>query len=77
MTLSDRTELRTELQKVQIASHTKQNTSAQLPFHTRLDPLKLARDPLKVTYIIYIYIALAESPRDLLKILPNGSPGMY
>ena len=32
----------------------------------RLDPLKLLRDPLKV---------IAESPRDLLEILTNGSPG--
>ena len=40
----------------QIASYAKQNTSAQLPFHTRLDPLKLARDPLNI---------IAESPRDL------------
>ena len=36
-----------------------QNTSAQLLFHVRLDPLKLAKDPLKV---------VAGSPRDL-KIL--------
>ena len=32
----------------------------------RLDPLKLLRDPLKV---------IAGSPRDLLEILTNGSPG--
>ena len=31
----------------------------------RLDPLKLPRDPLKV---------VAGSPRNLLKILANGSP---
>ena len=43
----------------------KQNTSAQLPFHTRLDPLKLLGDPLKV---------IAGNPRDILKILANGSP---
>ena len=30
------------------ASYAMQNTSAQLLFHIRLDPLKLARDPLKV-----------------------------
>ena len=30
------------------ASYVMQNTSAQLLFHIRLDPLKLARDPLKV-----------------------------
>ena len=32
----------------------------------RLDPLKLLRDPQKVA---------AGSPRDLLEILTNGSPG--
>ena len=32
----------------------------------RLDPLKLLRDPLKV---------IAGSPRGLLEILTNGSPG--
>ena len=37
-----------------------------MPFHMRLDPLKLLRDPLKV---------VAGSPRDLLEILTNGSPG--
>ena len=42
-----------------------QNTSAQLLFPIRLDSLKLARDSLKV---------VAGSPRDLLKILANGSP---
>ena len=36
-----------------------------MPFHIRLDPLKLLRDPLKV---------VAGSPRDL-DILTNGSPG--
>ena len=36
-----------------------------MPFHMRLDPLKLLRDPLKV-------VALAGSPRDL-EILTNGS----
>ena len=46
------------------ASHTKQNTSAQLPFHIRLDPLKLPRDPLK---------GVAKSSRALLKIPANGS----
>ena len=45
--------------------YAKQNTSAQLPVHTRLDPLKLARDPLNV---------VAGSPTDLLKILASGSP---
>ena len=55
MILSDRTEPRTELWKGQIASYTKQNASAQLPFDTRLDPLKLARDSLNI---------IAESPRD-------------
>ena len=44
-----------------------QNISAQLLFPIRLDPFKLARGPLK-------FVALAESPRDLLKILANGSP---
>ena len=33
--------------------------------HIKFDLLKLARDPLKV---------VGGSPRDLLKILPNGSP---
>ena len=33
-----------------------------------LDPLKLAMDPLDV---------ITKSPRDLLKILSNGSPGKY
>ena len=42
-----------------------QNTSAQLLFHIRLDTLKLARDPVKV---------VARGPKDLLKILANGSP---
>ena len=42
-----------------------QNTSVQLLFHIRLDPLKLARDPLKV---------VAGSPMDLLIILADGSP---
>ena len=42
-----------------------QNTSKQLLFQIRLDPLKLARDPLKV---------VAGSPRNLLKVLANGSP---
>ena len=37
-----------------------QNTSAQLLFPVRHDPLKLSRDPPKV---------VAGSPRDLLKIL--------
>ena len=40
--------------------YAKQSTSALLPFHIRLGPLKLPRDPLK---------GLAGSPRDLLKIL--------
>ena len=62
--LSDWTEPRTELQKGQRASYAKQNTFAQLLFHIRLDPLKLARDPLKF---------VAGSPRHLLKILANGS----
>ena len=44
-----------------------QNTSAQLLFRIRLDPLKLARDPLKV---------VAGCSKDLLKILANGSPAM-
>ena len=43
----------------QRASYAMQNTSAQLLFHVRLDPLKLAKDPLKV---------VTGSPRDL-KIL--------
>ena len=41
-----------------------QNTSAQLLFHIRLDPLKLARDPLEV---------VAGYPMDL-NIFANGSP---
>ena len=41
-----------------------QNSSPQLLFHIRLDPLKSHRDPLKV---------VAGSPWDLLKILANGS----
>ena len=45
--------------------YAKQSTYALLPFHIRLDPLKLPRDPLK---------GLAGSPRDLLKILTNRSP---
>ena len=49
-----------------MASYAKQNTSAQLPFRIRLDPLKLLGDPMKV---------VEGSPRDLLKILANGSPG--
>ena len=51
--------------KGQRASYAMQNTSAQLLFPIRLDSLKLARDSLKV---------VAGSPRDLLKILANGSP---
>ena len=50
------------------ASYAMQNTSAQLLFRIRLDPLKLARDPLQVA---------AGSPRDLLKILANGSSDTY
>ena len=46
--------------------YAKQNTSAQLPFHIRPDPLKLPGDPLKV---------VAGSPRDLHEILTNGNPG--
>ena len=37
--------------------YAKQNTSAQLPFHIRLDPLTV----------------VAGSPKDLLKILSNGT----
>ena len=55
---------RAELQKGQRASYAMQNTSAQLPFHFRHDPLKLARDPVKV---------VAGGPTDL-KILSNGRP---
>ena len=46
--------------------YAKQNTSAQLPFRIRHDPLKLPGDPVKV---------VAGSPRDLHEILTNGSPG--
>ena len=46
MTLSDRTEPRTDTYKGQMASYAKQNTSAQLLFHIRLDPLKLPRELL-------------------------------
>ena len=67
VTLFDRTEPIIELQQEQRASiiYAKQDTSAQLPVYTRLDPLELARDPLKV---------VAGRPRDILEILTSGSP---
>ena len=67
VTLFDRTEPIIELQQGQRASiiYAKQDTSAQLPVYTRLDPLELARDPLKV---------VAGRPRDILEILTSGSP---
>ena len=68
MALSDRTKPRTELLKGQRAAYAKQFTAAQLLFHARLDPLKLARHPLKV---------VAGSPRDPFQMLTNGSPGGF
>jgi len=40
--------IRTELYKVQMASYTNQDTSAQLSFPIRLEASKLPKDPLKV-----------------------------
>jgi len=62
VTLSDRTETRTELLKEQRASYSKH--SLQEPIHIRLDPLKLPSDPL---------IVVAGCPKYLLKIPLMGA----